>query len=124
MYEPPLPCKWWEAKLTPRSMLGIASSSRSVLVGGVRRLRDQVDKEVKDVGRHDRRNHVVLVERPPLALHGRRPGPPGEFLDEQLTGLGEHDRGLAGDHLHVIPGLLHDLLDPREGQRVRPGFSR
>lgn len=98
-----------------------------VVVPGARSVRvDDVDEEVEEVGVVDGRGDVLPVHGAALALERGGPGAAGELGDEELARLGEDHGRLAGDHPGAavrggLPrGALHDLLDARQRQRVRP----
>ncbi|KAG0491652.1 hypothetical protein HPP92_005050 [Vanilla planifolia] len=64
---------------------------------------NHVDEEVEDVGGGDGCGDVLLLQRPPLPLHGDLVCPGRELLDEELARFGENQRRLARDQLPLLP---------------------
>ena len=55
------------------------------------------------------------LEGPTLVVLCVDPGSQGQLMDEHLGRLGEQQRRLSRDHLHILI-QLHDLLDPGQWQ--------
>ena len=94
---------------------GAGDGADVVLFGIV--TRDDVDKEVKDVGFLNGGGDVASLQGASLSLLGLGPGAMRELEDEHLAGLCEEDGGLGGDHADVLVGL-HDLLDACEREEM------
>ena len=77
--------------------------------------RHNVDEKVELLVARDGECDIVALQRAPLVLLGVQPGANGHLLDEELGRLGEYDRRLGADHLHLVI-QLHYLLDPGQWQ--------
>ena len=81
--------------------------------GGGGFMEDQSDQKIENICSQNGGSHILFVKHPLLALHRNHPRSLRQFFDEQFTRFREDDRRLGGDHLHILAGFLHDLLDSR-----------
>lgn len=95
---------------------GAALDGADVILLGVV-ARDYIDQKVEDICLLNGSRNIGSLQSSALGLLGLCPCAVSELQNEHLTGFGEKDGSLGGDHANILI-TFHDLLDACEREEM------